>query len=135
MQPAPAQNLRVAILRNRLPHRRETWIRGAARQNADDRRRHAVDRDRASHDLWISAEAMLPQRVPDHDRRRRSRTMIVLCEHSTNHRSRAEHREEFWSDERGTDVLRCAAARDDDAVAANERYALESLANTGILLP
>src|SRR5687768_17554744 len=103
---------------------RELKSRG---QDSDDLVTLAVDRDAATDDVWIAAEASLPQAVSQ-DRDSWS-TLLVFTglECSAEERLDAEHVEEVCRHSRRTDVFRLAASTHQRAAAGVRRERFEDV--------
>jgi hypothetical protein len=71
------------------------------RQDANYGVHAVVHLERATDDAGISAERVLPERMTDHQHRRRIGRIVVRSEHTTQHRLDAEHVEELGRDHAG----------------------------------
>src|SRR6185295_13705494 len=81
------------------------------RHDADDGEGGAVQRDRATDDGRIAAEALLPFAVAEHADQLLSRRLVFVRQEATaDLRTRAEDREEVAGDDLPEDLFRLAAA-------------------------
>ena len=80
------------------------------RHDADDRARHAVDRDRPAQDRRIGVEARFPEALANDDGGRRAGAIVILAEPAAHERRRSEHTKETRARERGERTVRGPAS-------------------------
>src|SRR5206468_3339331 len=68
----------------------------AARRNADDRERVAIDRDRSIDDGWVGAELLAPQRITQHADRMRTRNGVLVG---------SERASEYWANSEDVEIV------------------------------
>src|SRR6185437_14361273 len=82
-------------------------------RNTDDRRRLAIDIDRAADDRRVRAEVRAPERIAQYGRQRRVKAIIVGRDPATALRRRTEHPKEAAGDEHLRRLDRLAADVDE----------------------
>ena len=107
------------------PRKAEPGKLEGARQDADDRVRDAVERQRAPDDPAIGAHLAAPERVRENDRWGRRRPVVIVGEAAPEHRGDPEHQEQVSRDPACPQTLRAVGAGQRHRFIAREREGVE----------